>query len=72
MWGKDCEDCRRRREAFIAAGKRMAEWLKHPIGPRPDVLNPTKQNPTTRLPAAAPTSQEKVGRVDPRGRARDS
>lgn len=68
---KDCEDCRRRREALIAAGKRMAEWIKHPIGPQPDLLNQKPIPTANRLPDPAPTSQEKVGRIDPKGRVRE-
>lgn len=31
----DCEGCRKRREAIIAAGLAMASWLKNPIGRPP-------------------------------------
>ena len=47
----DCEGCKRRREALIAAGKRMAEWFKHPVGPPPVDMTPRPQLPQTNRPA---------------------
>lgn len=68
----DCEGCRKRREALVAAGYKVVDWLKHPVGPAPPMpINPTPTPIPNRLPDAAPPSQEKVGRVDSRGRVRE-
>lgn len=31
----DCEGCARRRAAFVEMGRRMADWIKRPVGPKP-------------------------------------
>lgn len=31
----ECEGCARRRAALFAMSKRMAEWVKRPVGPAP-------------------------------------
>lgn len=31
----DCEGCARRREAIVEFGRKMAQWIKRPVGPPP-------------------------------------
>lgn len=40
-----CEECERRRKAIMAAAKRVAEWVRHPIGAPPTTLAPPPQLP---------------------------
>lgn len=46
----ECEDCKRRREALVAAAKKMAEWIKHPIGRPPLDIKQTPDQTKTELP----------------------
>jgi hypothetical protein len=40
-----CEGCKERREAFMAAAKKMTAWLRNPVGPPPINLSQRPQLP---------------------------
>ncbi len=49
----DCDGCARRREAIIAFGKRMADWVKRPATPPPEIESVVPQPTTAQAEALA-------------------